>query len=85
MRFSFSHSHAFPGGRVVVEDDGAAEGACEVEFADGVTVIGSWRREDDAFILDAPAYRTARGTEVAGRRWRVARNRNGEWRSQRMA
>ncbi len=83
MRFSFPHSHAFPGGRVTVDEDDAAEGACEVEFA-GVTVIGAWSREGAALHLDVPTYRTAHGTQVTGRRWRIARGKDGGWRSQRI-
>jgi hypothetical protein len=43
MRFSFPYSHAFPNGRVIVEDDGVKEPRCMVEFADGTTVIAAWR------------------------------------------
>lgn len=84
MRFSFPYSHAFPGGRVSVDADDAEEGACEVAFADGVIVTGTWRREDDALCLDVPAYRTARGNAVAEHRWRLLRSKDG-WRAQRNA
>jgi len=82
MRFSFPHSHAFEGGRVIVDDDDA-EGPCSVEFADGVTVIGSVRKDVDALMLEVPNYRTARNTDVDGRRWRIARGGDGLWRSRR--
>mgnify|MGYP001252258857 CR=1 FL=1 len=84
MRFVFPHSHAFPGGRVLVEDDGAAAGAGEVEFADGSVVVAAWRQEGDDFQLEVPTYRTARGTEVAARRWRLAKGRDGVWRTRRI-
>lgn len=83
MRFSFPHSHAFPGGRVVVEDDATAGPECLVEFADGATVIAEWRPADDAIHLSIPAYRTAKGTPVAARRWRLVRRKDGVWRSER--
>jgi hypothetical protein len=84
MRFVFPHSHAFPGGRVLVEDDGAAAGEVEVEFADGSVVVAVWRQEGDDFQLEVPTYRTARGTEVAARRWRLAKGRDGVWRTRRI-
>ena len=84
MRFVFPHSHAFAGGRVLVEDDGAAAGAGEVEFADGSVVVAAWRQEGDDFQLEVPSYRTARGTEVAARRWRVTEGRDGVWRTRRI-
>lgn len=83
MRFSFPHSHAFPGGRVAVDDGDPAEGACVVEFGDGVTVIGAWRPSPEGMRLEVPAYRTGRGTEVAARNWLVAQGKDGNWRSRR--
>ena len=83
MRFSFPHSHAFPGGRVAVAGDDIGERSCEVEFADGVTVIGTCRKEGETYVLDVPTYRTSRGTEVAGRRWRINAGKDGNWRLQR--
>ena len=84
MRFSFSHSHAFPGCRVTAEDDGAAEEAGMIEFGDGVTVIGAWRRDGDGVLLDIPSYRTARGTDVAAHGWRLTRGEDGDWRARRL-
>ncbi len=43
MRFIFFHSHAFPGARVIVEDDGESDSQCLAEFGDGATVIVDWR------------------------------------------
>ncbi len=83
MRFAFPRSHAFPGGRVVVEDDAKAGSKCLVEFGDGVTVIADWRRAKDAIELSVPAYRTAKGTQVVARNWRLAKRKDGVWRSER--
>ncbi len=83
MRFSFPHSHAFQGGRVAVEDTGEGEGACMVEFGDGITVIGEWRPADNGIRLEVPTYRTARGTEVAARGWRLVQGKDRVWRSRR--
>lgn len=82
MRFSFPHSHAFPGGRVLIEDADDTEGPCVVEFGDGIATIGAWRPTDDGIHLEVPTYRTARGTEVAARSWRLVRVEDGLWRSQ---
>lgn len=83
MRFMFPHSHAFPGGRVVVEEDPEAGPACLVEFADGITVIAEWHAAGDAIHLSIPAYRTAKGTQVAARNWLLVQRRGG-WRSDRV-
>jgi hypothetical protein len=83
MRFVFPHSHAFPGGRVGVEDDAGTGPECLVAFGDGVTVIAEWRQAGDAIHLSVPAYRTAKGTQVAARNWRLVQREGGVWRSQR--
>lgn len=83
MRFMFPHSHAFPGGRVVVEDDSKTGSDCLVEFGDGVTVIAAWRPDRDALHLSVPAYRTKKGTQVAARNWRLVQRKDGVWRSER--
>ncbi len=83
MRFFFPHSHAFPGGEVQIEDAEATKGKCVVEFGDGVAMIGDWHPDADAIVLDIPPYRTARGTDVEARRWRLAKDQQGRWRSKR--
>lgn len=83
MRFAFPHSHAFPGGRVTVDDDGKSGPECLVEFGDGVTVIAEWRRSASNIVLSVPSYRTARGAQVAPKTWRLAQRKDGIWRSQR--
>jgi hypothetical protein len=85
MRFAFPHSHAFRRGRVAVSDDRKAGPECLVEFGDGVTVIGEWRPDGDVLRLSIPAYRTARGTQVASRSWRLVRGKDGVWRSERIS
>lgn len=85
MRFVFPHSHAFRRGRVTVEDDGKAGPECLVEFGDGVTVIAEWQADDEAIRLSVPGYRTAKGTRVTARRWRLARGADGLWRSERLS
>jgi hypothetical protein len=85
MRFPFPHSHAFRGGRVIVDEDARAGPECLVEFGDGVTVISEWHAVGDAIQLSVPAYRTAKGTQVAARTWRLVRRKDGVWRSERVA
>ncbi|MEY8839601.1 hypothetical protein AB9K41_11295 [Cribrihabitans sp. XS_ASV171] len=83
MRFTFPHSHAFPRGRVTVTEEDGEPPACLVEFSNGVTVIGEFRREGDDILLDVPRYRTERGTVIDPRRWRLSRGKDGTWRSTR--
>jgi hypothetical protein len=83
MRFVFPHSHAFPRGRVTVDDGTKAGPKCLVEFGDGVNVLAEYRLSGGAFHLSIPAYRTAKGTVVAPKKWRLVRGKNGEWRSER--
>ena len=80
-KFQFPHSHAFNGGSVRVADDGKTGTDCLVEFGDGVTVIARCRFGDEAIDLEIPDYRTARGTTVDARNWRVAQRQDGTWRS----
>lgn len=84
MRFSFAYSHAFPGGQVRIEDAEATEGMCVVEFGDGIAMIGEWHPDSDDILLKIPAYRTAKGTDVEARHWRLVRGTEGRWRSQRV-
>ena len=79
MRFLFPYSHAFPNGRVTVDDDGATQPVCLVEFSDGTTVLSTWHREKENIDLDIPDYRTAKGTRVSARRWRLVRGLDGIW------
>lgn len=81
MRFVFTHSHVFPGGRVVLADDSAAGTTCLVSFFDGTTVCGEWRREGPDILLDVPAYATAKGTEIDPHTWRLSLGGEGIWRA----
>ena len=85
MRFTFPHSHAFPGGRVAVAEEGGDPAACMVEFSDGVTVIAGYRRIGEDIVLDVPSYRTSKGTLVAARRWRNSKRSDGIWRTARVS
>jgi hypothetical protein len=85
MRFLFPHSHAFQRGRVTVDDDQKTGPGCLVEFGDGVTVIAEWHKVHNALRLAIPAYRTAKGTQVAARTWRLMQGKDGSWRSERIS
>jgi hypothetical protein len=82
MRFVFPHSHAFRHGLVTVDDDGKPGPECLIEFGDGVTVIAEWSADGEDLKLIVPEYRTARGTAVDGRTWRVAQSKDRLWRSE---
>lgn len=86
MRLVFPHSHAFNGALLSVEDEDAGEASCLVEFGDGVVVVAAVTvLTPDAFEIDVPEYRTAKGTVVKARRWRIARQNDGRgWRSRRI-
>jgi len=84
MRFMFPHSHAFPGGRVVIADASKAGSDCLVEFGDGVTVIATHRAASDGIHLSIPTYRTRKGTQVVARHWRLVQRKDGIWRSERV-
>ena len=83
MLFLFPYSHAFPGGRVVVEGDAAHGAECLVEFGDGTTVIAERQLEGEAIRLRIPSYCTAKGTRIAARVWTLVRDEDGAWRSRR--
>ena len=51
MRFSFPHSHAFPGGEVRVEDAEAAQGMCVVESATASRSSGNGIRTETTFTF----------------------------------
>lgn len=83
MRFKFPLSHAFNGGRLAVDDDGAPGQECMVEFGDGSAAIGAFAAAGDAYDLAVPEYRTAKGTIVRARNWKLVRSSDGTWRSRR--
>jgi hypothetical protein len=85
MRFAFTHSHAFEGAQVDVEDDDSADASCLIAFGDGSHVVGTLSASGpDAHEIDVPEYRTAAGTLVTARRWRIARRPDGVWRAARI-
>ena len=81
MRFRFSRSHPYPGAVVSVIDDPPQGSNCVIEFGDGVVIVAGARTDGDAHLLDIPAYRTARGSNVGPSEWRVARSPRGGWRA----
>lgn len=79
MRFTFTHSHAFPGGIAVIERNSESGG--QVDFADGSAVDAEWWEDGEDLILDVPSYRTAKGHPIDARRWRLIQSADGTWRS----
>lgn len=67
------HSHLYPGarGRVV---SGTAEGLVQVEFSDGIVVPAML----SGTRLSLSGYRTASGTRIAAKRWRLAFDRHAD-------
>lgn len=73
MRFSIGHTHVYPGCKVRLSDaPGRKRGAdCLIEFSDGVVVPGRYAASTDAIILRVPAHRTAKGTRIVAKSWRL--------------
>ncbi|MFT3976976.1 MAG: hypothetical protein QM688_07675 [Sphingomonas bacterium] len=83
VRFHFPKSHIFPGARLTVEDDGETGAHCMLEFGDGVTILADVSPQADGYFLTVPDYRTAKGTLVAARTWRLLRRAGDDWRADR--
>lgn len=66
------HTHLYPGAKGRLAEP-PADGPALVEFSDGVAVTGRMEGE----TLAMPAYRTAAGTKVDAKRWRLAFNADG--------
>lgn len=81
MRFELSHTHAYRGCRVRAEpaqpSDG--EGEAMIEFSDGNVLIGRYTLNEGEVVLSIPAYRTARETSIASKRWSLQRIDKNEW------
>lgn len=76
-RFSANDSHLYPGA-LLRDLDASREARLSsgdellVEFSDGVIARGRLLEVGtDAVVLQMPLYRTARGTEVQARTWRI--------------
>lgn len=76
-RFSTNDSHLYPGA-LLRDLDASREVPLSpgdellVEFSDGVIARGRLLEVgSDAVVLQMPLYRTARGTEVQARTWRI--------------
>ena len=81
MRFQLSHTHthAYPGCRVRIAEEGV-ESEELAEFSDGVIVACRHRREGDAIILTISPHRTARGTNIDEKTWKLLpETQKGEW------
>lgn len=76
MIFRFADSHAYPGCGVTLAP---ATGDDMAEFADGSAAPAHWEPDavSDGYVVDLGAYRTARGTDIAAKRWRVGRADSG--------
>lgn len=79
MRFQLSHTHGYPGCRVKIADNGI-DGEEIAEFSDGVVVPCRHRREGDAIVLTISPHRTARGTNIGQKSWRLLPDAaSGDW------
>jgi hypothetical protein len=72
MIIGFTHTHAYPGAQANLHQaETLAAGPCTVEFGDGVMVPATLCRAGDGWKLAIDGYRTARGTAIPGKRWRL--------------
>ena len=66
-------SHLWPGTRARLRGpDGAADGPCLVEFADGAAALGRLQASGSGHELILAPHVTARGTRIPARSWAVA-------------
>ena len=76
MILQATHTHLFPGHRGKITglekiSDPGKGGDCLVAFSDGSATPASMTKTGNGWQLDTQPYRTAAGTEVAAKRWRI--------------
>ncbi len=72
-----THTHLYPGHRGEIRDLDRIAGLsremdCLVEFSDGQVTVARLSIQNGDWQLDANAYKTAAGTAIAGKRWRIS-------------
>ncbi|WP_199085830.1 hypothetical protein [Bosea sp. ASV33] len=70
MKVIVAATHCYPGCRVRIEERGQNPSAL-VEFSDGTIVLGELDTTDGVTLLTVPSYRTARGTRIEIKTWRL--------------
>jgi hypothetical protein len=79
MRFLLSHTHAYPGCRVKIDEEANTVEEF-AEFSDGVIVPCRHEVENSQIVLTIMPYRTSRGTEIAEKNWILRPDRDsGGW------
>ena len=83
MILEATHTHLYPGHRgrisgLVQMTDLPAGGDCQVEFSDGSMALARISKSGENWLLDTDAYRTAAGTDIAAKRWRICLEADGE-------
>ena len=76
MLLQATHTHLYPGHEGEISgisrlDELPPGSDCLVEFVDGSATCARISRTNDGWQLHTNAYRTAAGTDIAARRWRV--------------
>ncbi len=76
MILEATHTHLYPGHRGKISGaariaDIPAGGDCLVEFTDGSAAAARISRSGDGWQLDTEAYRTAAGTDIVEKAWRI--------------
>ena len=78
-----AHTHLYPGHRGKISGlaqlaDLQAGGDCLVEFADGSAAPARISQDQDGWLLATETYRTAAGTDIPAKRWRIGLEQTGE-------
>ena len=82
MILQATHTHLYPGHRGTVSGlecvaDLRAQTDCLVEFSDGSAAAASINGSGRDWYIRTGAYRTAAGTEIAEKRWRIRFDESG--------
>lgn len=78
-----THTHLYPGHRGTISGldhpaDLRTGDDCSVEFSDGSAVTATLRQSDDGWQLHTSAYRTAAGTDIVEKAWRIRLEEDGD-------
>lgn len=81
MILEATHTHLYPGQRGEISGvariaDLPAGGDCLVEFTDGSAAAAKISRSGDGWRLATEAYRTAAGTDIVEKSWRIGFEEN---------
>lgn len=71
MRFEIANTHAYPGCKVQIVDEGNT-GEIVAQFSDGTITQASYSLNGTSIRLTIHPYTTARGTDIGLKSWRLS-------------